>query len=547
MQKEINAQVLITQTFGREAPKAAANFAATQTKPYTDAQSLKDNALNALKAETDPQKRAQLEQLIGQADQTLAANQEQYDHWKEGGDYRAILQAAVGGLGGGVSGALGAGATSLAAPLLNELQSGITQKLKDAGASDSVAQLAGQTVSLATASGIGAIAGGGNVTGIAGGLNVDANNRQLTHSEKDRIKQLAGNDKAKEARLEAAACALVKCSAEYPVGSNAYLFFKTVEDAGNRPELQAERALLLQQTEVRLPGSDLSYVASLFQHEPKDTFNDAVKRLNSQYQLITRGLGAVQAVGGVAATITGGTLGIGGVASCAETLGIGCAIAGGGGALTVFGIDQYNAGAQTALSGKPQPTLGAQLLQQVLGTSPGTSELLYGLVGLSPVALDAYALNKTVNAVAKGNEAASLSYATNAPVVTAKGTVNGSVFEDVNQTAKIGATNEPTLIANRVAAKTEATGKQFPNGTTADSHAEIGVIQQAYNAGKTQGAEMSMTVAGKDVCGYCKGDIAAAAEAAGLKSLTVQAKDNLTGLPKIYYWQPGFKSIKEKP
>ncbi|MDR0672218.1 MAG: hypothetical protein LBF93_00860 [Zoogloeaceae bacterium] len=75
------------------------------------------------------------------------------------------------------------------------------------------------------------------------------------------------------------------------------------------------------------------------------------------------------------------------------------------------------------------------------------------------------------------------------------------------------------LIADRVAAKIEAQGKSFPNGTVADSHAEIGVIQQAYNAGKTQGAEMSMIVYGKDVCGYCKGDIAAAADVAGLKSL----------------------------
>lgn len=91
-----------------------------------------------------------------------------------------------------------------------------------------------------------------------------------------------------------------------------------------------------------------------------------------------------------------------------------------------------------------------------------------------------------------------------------------------------------------------AQGKPLPNGTVADSHAEIGVIQQAY-AGKTQGAEMSMTVSGKDVCGYCKGDIAAAANAAGLKSLTVQAVDNATGLPKTYYWLPGMKSIKEKP
>lgn len=130
------------------------------------------------------------------------------------------------------------------------------------------------------------------------------------------------------------------------------------------------------------------------------------------------------------------------------------------------------------------------------------------------------------------------------PKVTAKATVNGEVFKDVNQSAKIGATNEPTLIADRIAAKVEAKGKPFPNGTVADSHAEIGVIQKAYSARKTQGAEMSMTVSGKDVCGYCKGDIAAAADAAGLKSLTVRAIDNVTGLPKTYYWIPGMKSIR---
>lgn len=58
---------------------------------------------------------------------------------------------------------------------------------------------------------------------------------------------------------------------------------------------------------------------------------------------------------------------------------------------------------------------------------------------------------------------------------------------------------------------------------------------------------MTMAFSGKDVCGYCKGDIAAAANAVGLKSLTVEAVDNITGLPKTYYWQPGMKSIKEKP
>lgn len=57
---------------------------------------------------------------------------------------------------------------------------------------------------------------------------------------------------------------------------------------------------------------------------------------------------------------------------------------------------------------------------------------------------------------------------------------------------------------------------------------------------------MSMTVAGKDVSGFCKGDIAAAAEKAEFKYLTVSAIDDKTGLPKNYYWEPGMKSIKER-
>jgi filamentous hemagglutinin len=103
------------------------------------------------------------------------------------------------------------------------------------------------------------------------------------------------------------------------------------------------------------------------------------------------------------------------------------------------------------------------------------------------------------------------------------------------------------LISDRVTAKADASGKILPNGNMVDVHAEIGVLQQAYNAAKTQGADMAMSVAGKDVCGFCKGDIEAAAEKAGLKSLTAQAIDDVTGLPKTYTWVPGMRSIKETP
>lgn len=134
------------------------------------------------------------------------------------------------------------------------------------------------------------------------------------------------------------------------------------------------------------------------------------------------------------------------------------------------------------------------------------------------------------------------------PTVTANAKVGDSSFSDVNQTARTGVDPEhPTLIAERVTNKTAKSkgGQSYPNGTMGTAHAEIGTIQQAFNAGKTQGQNMAMDVAGKDVCGFCKGDIAAAAEKSGLKSLTINAIDDATGLPKTYYWASGMKTIKE--
>ncbi|WP_421552932.1 cytidine deaminase-like fold-containing protein [Pseudomonas yamanorum] len=131
-----------------------------------------------------------------------------------------------------------------------------------------------------------------------------------------------------------------------------------------------------------------------------------------------------------------------------------------------------------------------------------------------------------------------------APKVTAEGKIDGQAFTDVNQTARPGSdakVDQPTLIADRVNTKIESSGKPLPNANMATAHAEIGVIQQAYNAGKTQGAAMSLKVEGQAVCGYCRGDIAAAAEKAGLKSLEI----NEVATGKTLYWRPGMRSIKE--
>ena len=71
----------------------------------------------------------------------------------------------------------------------------------------------------------------------------------------------------------------------------------------------------------------------------------------------------------------------------------------------------------------------------------------------------------------------------------------------------------------------------------ATSHAEIGVIEQAYREGKTQGQHMNLYVQGKDVCAYCRKDIALIAEKAGLKSITIHSEDN------IYKWESGQNRI----
>jgi len=54
-----------------------------------------------------------------------------------------------------------------------------------------------------------------------------------------------------------------------------------------------------------------------------------------------------------------------------------------------------------------------------------------------------------------------------------------------------------------------------------------------------------LDVKGKEVCGYCKGDIAAMANKAGVNSITIHARDDDTGAPKVYIWEKGMKKVVE--
>jgi filamentous hemagglutinin len=136
VEREIAAQVAITRAFGQVAPKAVADFADGVTQRHTNAKLDKERIEAALANETDPVRRAELEQARDQVNQIVMQTQGDYDKWREGGVYRAALHAALGGLSGGYAGAIGAGVVSTAAPLLDTLQDSLQAKLSDAGLKD---------------------------------------------------------------------------------------------------------------------------------------------------------------------------------------------------------------------------------------------------------------------------------------------------------------------------------------------------------------------------------------------------------------------------
>jgi|GEM_PF-4817759 len=98
--------------------------------------------------------------------------------WKEGGEYRVALHTATGALTGGLAGAAGAFTSATA---MNTIGSAIDQM----GLPKEVAQGLQQV----SAGALGALVGGG--AGLAAGVNVEANNRQLHPKETELIKDNA--------------------------------------------------------------------------------------------------------------------------------------------------------------------------------------------------------------------------------------------------------------------------------------------------------------------------------------------------------------------
>lgn len=355
VQRELNAQTQITQAFSQQAPKAVADYAISKVKELT-----------------------------------ASGNLEEAKKWDEGGIYRIALHTALGGLiTGDLSGAAGAGAVASAAPLLNQLQNKVTESLTQAGASTQAAATISQAIAQLTSAGIGASVGAsvGGAAGAGTALVVDTNNRQLHSVELNRIKQLSGGNSQKEAKLTAAACALVRCADGVPLDDPTYAYLKSLQDYGSG--LTDEKALLASQK-----GMDGKTYGNLFQYTIGMDFQDYL----DQSKVGTRVLGAAQATGGVAGIAAGAVM-------CTTPLT--CA---GGAVVATTSADYGAAGLNQAITGQTQVTNGERVLQS-LGLSPQTAAITYGLIGLSPSAVEAVLVNKAVNEASAYNQLVRDSYA----------------------------------------------------------------------------------------------------------------------------------------
>ncbi|MBP9941330.1 MAG: hemagglutinin repeat-containing protein [Comamonas sp.] len=177
VQKEIDAQIKITQEFGQQASKAVGDYAQTQMN--------KALSLQAQAAQTsDP---AQRDALLQQA--TDLQNQ-----WGDNGTMRLTLHTVIGGLTGGVGGAAGAAAGTLSAPA-------VADALQNAGIDAS--GVLGQTITALASTAAGA-AVGGTAGAVAAGNEVV--NNYLKHAER---LALAKAQKACFADAASAACGTV--------------------------------------------------------------------------------------------------------------------------------------------------------------------------------------------------------------------------------------------------------------------------------------------------------------------------------------------------
>lgn len=263
----------------------------------------------------------------------------------DGSVEKIAMHALVGGLLSAAEGkgfATGAAAAGANEALINQLSSLVNGDPKLLLAASQIVGV------LAAASVNGDVQTGANIAKDATAYN------RIPHEQQKRwFADAAKGDATQEARLSAAACAVLKCSAGYPEGSAEYNTYKAIEDLGNSPAYADARQTV--------------QASGLFDYGGLDSVRDAVGR----YQVAERLGGAVQMVNG---TLMAGT----GAAIAAGSGGLGLVL---GGTLYGAGVDTTAAGATTLAFGNQTYSFGAQGLSNALGISPGSAEMLYGLAG----------------------------------------------------------------------------------------------------------------------------------------------------------------------
>ncbi len=160
--EELGAQTQITQEFGKEAPKAVAEFS--------------QNRIDDIRANPNLS-----------ADEKMAA----ISKWDEGGIYRVAAHTALGALGtGSVEGALTTGGVAAAAPTINNLEAKMRDALIAQGMDVDTASNATKGITSLALAGAG-VAAGLDTASTINGVNVDANNRQLHFSEMQKLNESA--------------------------------------------------------------------------------------------------------------------------------------------------------------------------------------------------------------------------------------------------------------------------------------------------------------------------------------------------------------------
>ena len=473
VQSEIDLQREVTQEFAPLMAQGIANVSEWlgNTNDYQKAQVARDYLQTELTQTTDPQKVVELTQALNQVDTYLANNQTRYQPFQEGGIGRAVLHTIGGGiLTGDISGAVGAGTTSLAAPVIAKVadNSGSLKPVVDT---------------------VGGLAIGYTTGGTAGaftGANADWNNRQLHPDETRLLNKLKQGKSAEEQyRLDAAACALTRCADGVPKSDEYYQVLKNLQAEGEK--YTYEKALLQQQ------GANLT--DGKFQYSlTNGGSDDFITRKGKAISKISAGADAVL---GSATVVAGYGIAAGGCAATGiETAGAGCVVSvAGGSALAGLGYMQAQSGTNRLLT-KYQSPYGNLVLQSLVQETPYYSATNNAAGNVSLWTAESFALKglgRVLNGgkmVTTGGNSAGKANTPPSAATTQPVTSNGAA--NIATGAKLNLDLKTTQSANEVVESLRTTGRLPSHYITK---------AQAESNGYVRGKALNNTNPGKQIGG----------------------------------------------